>query len=196
MIRPQAYEGVAVACPVTVRYERKSDRPALWFAGRALRALLDTAGIPKDAVDGLAMVSFSMGPDTTIAATEHFGLSPRWIEWLPTGGASGVMAVRRAARAVQAGDADIVACIAADTSQGNAFRDLVRNFSTFSSDAIYPHGAAGPNAPFALITDHYMRLSGATREDFGHIAVAQRANAFANPNALLGSKPLDIATYM
>ena len=38
---------------------------------------------------------------------------------------------------------------------------------------------------FAMITDHYMRQSGATREDFGRIAVSQRANASRNANALL-----------
>ena len=46
------------------------------------------------------------------------------------------------------------------------------------------YGAGGPNASFALLTDHYMRSYGATREDFGRIAIAQRSNALANPQAL------------
>ena len=111
-------------------------------------ALLDASGLAKAQIDGLAVSSFSLGSDTTIALTEHFDMSPRWIEWLPTGGASGVMALRRAARAVQDGDASVVACIAGDTANPQAFGDLVRNFSRFSP-AVYPYGAAGPNRAFA-----------------------------------------------
>jgi acetyl-CoA acetyltransferase len=192
----RGYGGVAVACPVTIPYVRRSDRPAHWFIGSALRALLDRSGLAKEAVDGLAVSSFTLGPDTSIALTQHFGLSPRWLEWLPTGGASGVMALRRAARAIQDGDASVVACIAGDTANERAFGDLVRHFSRFSSEAIYPHGAAGPNGVFALITDHYMRRFGVTRADLGQVPVAQRANAAANPNALLGRKPLSLDDYL
>lgn len=196
MSLPRDYQGVAVACPVTIAYQRRSDRPAHWFIGRALKALIEAAGLEKEDVDGLAVSSFTLAPDTTIALTEHFGLSPRWIEWLPTGGASGVMALRRAARAVQDGDAEIVACIGGDTQSGASFGDLVREFSDFSRQAVYPYGAAGPNGSFALITDHYMRRFGAVREDFGRLALAQRANAADNPNALLGAKPLTMADYL
>jgi acetyl-CoA acetyltransferase len=40
-----------------------------------------------------------------------------------------------------------------------------------------------------------MRTYGATREDFGRIAVAQRTNALKNPNALF-KKPLTLDEYM
>ena len=190
------YRGVAVTAPVTIPYVRRSDKPAHWFIGSALRTLLDASGLDKDAIDGLAVSSFSLGSDTTVALTEHFDMSPRWIEWLPTGGASGVMALRRAARAVQNGDANVVACIAGDTAGSASFASLVKDFSRFSSAAVYPYAAAGPNGVFALITDNYMRRFGAERADFGRIAVAQRANASANPNALLGPKPLSLADYL
>ena len=190
------YRGIAVACPVTVPYVKQAKQPAHWFIGSALRMLLERTGLDKAAVDGLAVSSFSLGPDTTVALTEHFDMSPRWIEWLPTGGASGVMALRRAARAVQDGDASIVACIAGDTASPGDFGDLVRNFSRFSGAAVYPYGGAGPNGIFALITDHYMRRFGATRADFGRIAVSQRVNARDNPNALLGGKALSLDAYL
>lgn len=196
MAAAQAYEGAVVACPITVPYQRSSDRAAHWFFGQALRRLIDAAGIAKDEIDGLACSSFTLGADTTIALTEHFDMSPRWIEWLPTGGASGTMALRRAARAVQCGDASIVACIAADTANPQTFSALVSNFSRFSSEAVLPQGMAGPNGIFALITDNYMRRFGAVREDFGRIAVAQRTNAARNPNALLGGRPITMDDYL
>jgi acetyl-CoA acetyltransferase len=193
---PNSYRGIAVTTPVTVPYARWYDRDTHWILGSALRRLLECSKLSKREVDGLAFNSFTLGPDTTIHLTEYFECSPRWIEWIPTGGAAGVMALRRAARAVQNGDAQIVACIAGDSPNPRTFADIVRNFSTFSTNAVLPYGAAGPNGNFALITDHYMRLHGATRSDFGRIAVAQRANARANPNALLGKKSLSLEDYL
>ena len=193
--RRLGYDGVAVAVPVTVPYVRYSTEGAHWFVGRALEALVRESGLAKEAIDGLTISSFSLGADTAVGLTQHFGLSPRWLDHLPTGGASGVMALRRAARAVQAGDADIVACVGADTNHVDSFRLMLGGFSHFARDASYPYGAGGPNSIFAFITDHYMRTFGARREDFGRIAVAQRSNALANPNALF-RKPLTLDEYM
>lgn len=195
MTKRTSYEGVAVAVPVTVPYQRYSTHGAHWFIGQALNELLRRSGIAKEQIDGLTVSSFSMAPDTAVGVTQHLGLSPRWLDHIPTGGASGVMALRRAARAVQAGDASIVACIGADTNHVDSFRQTLGSFSDFARDATYPYGAGGPNSVFAMITAHYMRSYGAQREDFGRIAVAQRANALLNPNALM-KKPLSLADYM
>lgn len=193
--RRQSYEGVACAVPVTVPYQRYSTHGAHWFIGQALHALVRESGIPKDRIDGLTVSSFSLAPDTAVGVTQHLGVSPRWLDHIPTGGASGVMALRRAARAVQAGDADIVACIAADTNHVDSFRMMLGSFSDFARDASYPYGAGGPNSIFAFITANYMRQFGARREDFGRIAVDQRSNALKNPNALF-KKPLSLEEYM
>jgi acetyl-CoA acetyltransferase len=195
MTKRTSYEGVAVAVPVTVPYQRYSTHGAHWFIGQALNELLRRSGIAKEQIDGLTVSSFSMAPDTAVGVTQHLGLSPRWLDHIPTGGASGVMALRRAARAVQAGDASIVACIGADTNHVDSFRQTLGSFSDFARDATYPYGAGGPNSVFAMITAHYMRSYGAQREDFGRIAVAQRANALLNPNALM-KKPLSLEDYM
>ena len=195
MNRRKAYEGVAVAVPVTVPYVRHSTRGAHWFIGQALEALVKASGLAKEQIDGLTVSSFSLAPDTAVGVTQHLGLSPRWLDHIPTGGASGVMALRRAARAVQAGDADVVACVAADTNHVDSFRQTLGSFSHFARDATYPYGSGGPNSIFAFITANYMREFGATREDFGRIAVDQRSNALKNPNALF-KKPLTLDEYM
>lgn len=191
----KGYEGVAVAVPVTVPYQRYSTRGAHYFIGSAMHALVQGSGIPKEQFDGLCIASFSLEPDTAVGVTQHLGMSPRWLDHIPTGGASGVMSLRRAARAVQAGDANIVACIGADTNHVESFRLMLGSFSNFTRDATYPYGAAGPNAVFAMITEHYMRKYGARREDFGRIAVAQRTNALHNPSALFKT-PLTLEQYM
>jgi acetyl-CoA acetyltransferase len=105
------------------------------------------------------------------------------------------VALRRAARAVQSGDANIVACLAGDTNHVDSFRHTVASFSQFARDAVYPYGSGGPNASFAFLTDHYMRSHGARREDFGKLCIAQRRNAMAFPHALF-RKPLTLAEYL
>ena len=194
-LQRKGYEGVALAVPVTVPYERYSIHGAHWFLGQAVRALLAGSGLAKAQIDGLTVSSFSLAPDTAVGVTQHLGLSPRWLDHLPTGGASGVMALRRAARAVQCGDAEVVACVAADTNHVESFRQTLGAFSDFARDASYPYGAGGPNAMFAFITAHYMRIHGARREDFGRIAVAQRTNALRNPQALF-DRPLTLEDYL
>ena len=193
--RRLSYEGVAVAVPVTVPYQRYSTLGAHWFLGQAVEALLRESGLAKAQVDGLCVSSFSLAPDTAVGVTQHLGLSPRWLDHVPTGGASGVMCLRRAARAVQSGDAEVVACVAADTNHVDSFRQTLGAFSDFARDATYPYGAGGPNSIFAFITAHYMRTFGARREDFGRIAVDQRSNALKNPNAMF-RKPLSLDEYM
>ena len=191
----RGYDGVAVAVPVTVPYVRYSVRSAHWWLARAVAELLKRSGLKKESLDGLTVSSFTLAPDTAIGLTQHLGVSPRWLDHVPLGGASGIVALRRAARAVQAGDAEVVACIAGDTNHVDSFRLTLANFSQFARDAVYPYGAGGPNASFAFLTAHYMRTYGATREDFGKLCVAQRANALKYPHALF-KKPLTLEEYL
>jgi acetyl-CoA acetyltransferase len=189
------YDRIAVTVPITIPYVRYSIRSAHWWIARALKALLDESGLRKPDIDGYCISSFLLTPDTAVGLTQHLGVSPRWLDHIPMGGASGVVGLRRAARAVQAGDAKIVACIAGDTNHVDSFRHTVANFSQFARDAVYPYGSGGPNASFAFLTAHYMREYGATREDFGKLCVAQRLNALKFPHALF-RKPLTLDEYL
>lgn len=196
MSSPASYQGIALVCPVTLGYSKSSEHSASWFIGSVLRELIANAGISKAEVDGLAVSSFSLAPDSVSFLTQHFNMTMRWLEQLPFGGASGILAMRRAARAVQLGDADIVACVGGDTAVKDTFTDLVSDFSSFSNSASYPYGSAGPNTAFALITRRYMEEYGATREDFGRLAVSQRYNARHFEGALLGGKALTMEDYL
>ena len=191
----QPYDGVVVATPVTVPYRRYSTNTAHWWVGRAVHDVIRKAGLKPTDIDGLSLSSFTVGPDTAIGLTQHLGLSPRWLDHVPLGGASGVVALRRAARAVQCGDAEFVVCVAGDTNQVDSFRRMLSTFSRFAQDAVYPYGSGGPNASFALITRNYMKHYGATREDFGKICVAQRDNALTFPHALM-KKKLTLDEYL
>ena len=195
MPRRAGYEGIAVCAPATVPYTRYSIRSGHWFCGRALAELLALSGLDKADIDGFCVSSFTLAPDTAVGLMQHVGASPRWLDHIPMGGASGVVALRRAARAVQAGDAEIVACIGADTNHVDTFRRTIATFSQFANDAVYPYGSGGPNSSFAFLTDHYMREFGARREDFGKLCVDQRQNALALPHAMM-KRPLTMEQYL
>ena len=196
MSTPASYRGIALVTPVSLGYSKTSEHSASWYIGSVLREMIAAAGIAKNDVDGLAISSFSLAPDSVSFLSQHYDMTLRWLEQLPFGGASGILAMRRAARAVQNGDADIVACIGGDTAGQGSFRELVADFSSFSNSANYPYGSGGPNTAFALITQHYMDTTGASREDFGHIAVSQRHNAQHFEGSLLGGKPLSMEDYL
>ncbi len=191
----QAYEGVAVVAPVHLPYRRRSDKSAAYFAAAALHSLLQQSGLAKADVDGLLIASFTLAPDTVVSLTEYFSLTANWLEQLPMGGASGPVAVKRAARAIQAGDAEVIACIGADTADAHSFAQLIANFSRFSAEAVYPCAAAGPNLVFAMITQHYMEQYGAVRADFGRLCLAQRTNALAAGMSLF-PEPLTMDAYL
>lgn len=195
MRRPDPYQGIALIAPVTVPYERHSTHGAMWFLGRSLALALEASGLDKDEVDGITVSSFTLAPDSVSSVAEHLGLDLGFAEQIPLGGASGIAAIRRAARAVQAGDAEVVACLAGDTADPGSFTGLIKDFSRFSRGAAYRYGAAGPNGVFAMIAADYMARTGATREDFARLCVAQRHNAAANPDALL-RKPLTVDDYL
>jgi acetyl-CoA acetyltransferase len=190
-----SYGGVVLAAPVTVPYRRYSTRDAHWFLAKALAGLCRESGLAKDRIDGLTVSSFTLFPDTAVGLTQHLGFSPRWLDHIPMGGASAVVALRRAARAVQAGDATLVACIAGDANRVDSFRQNVANFSRFARDAVYPAGSGGPNASFALLTAYYMRVYGARREDFGKLCIDQRTNGLTFPAPLI-RKPLTLDAYL
>ena len=185
----QSYEGVVLTAPVSVPYVRYTNETAHWWIAKALREALGVIQMTPQEIDGLSVSSFTLAPDTPVGLTQHLGISPRWLDTVPMGGACGVAAMRRAARAIQAQDVDVVACVAGDTNRIDSFRNLLSAFSRFAMDATFPY------ASFALLQDAYIQEFGATRADFGKIAVAQRESALRYPQAVM-KKPLTLAQYM
>lgn len=190
------YSGVVLTTPISLGYARQSPHGAAWFVGSVLREMISTAGLTKKDIDGFSVSSFSLGIDSAVALTQHFGLCVRWLEQANVGGVSGILALRRAARAVQCGEAEIVACIGGDGAAHRSFETTAAHFSNWSTDATFPYGAAGPNGPFSLITAHYMERYHAQREDFARICLDQRYNANHFSGALLGHKKLSLSDYL
>ena len=189
------FDRVVVAGVGQTPYEKRSQKTIHRVLWEALDAALRSADLPLRRVDGLAVTAFVLPPDNVTTVAEHFGLEPRWLFQGMYGGASGIIGILHGARAIQAGDADIVACLAADVFDVASHMDLMDRFNGSVRDYLGPYGFGGPNGIFALHTRLYMEQFGARREDFGKLVIAQRANALLNPNALFKT-PLSMEEYL
>ena len=195
-MRARGYDGVLIAGTGQTPYAKRADQPVQRVLWEAADAALRSAGLDWKAVDGLAVTCFMLPPDNVTVLAEHFGLAPRWLFHGAYGGASGIIGMLHAARAIQAGDAEVVVCVAADVFDVSTHNDMIdRSFNAPLRDYMAPYGFGGANGMFALHTRLYMQRYGTTREDFGRLAIAQRENALLNPNALF-KVPLTMGDYL
>ncbi|MEE2803787.1 MAG: thiolase family protein [Pseudomonadota bacterium] len=191
----KGYEGVYIVGAGQAVYRKGATDPVHRILWEAMNNGLLSASLDWKQVDGLAVSAFVLPPDNVTVVAEHFGLAPRWLFQGLYGGASGVIGMLHAARAIQAGDADVVACVTADVFDTARHNELLDQFNSSMRDYLSPFGFGGANGTFALHTRLYMDRYGATREDFGKLCVAQRANALLNPNALF-DKALTLDDYL
>lgn len=189
------FEGVrVVGAGQTVYAKRSTDsvQKLLYDAGSG--ALAD-AGLRWSQVDGLAVTSFSLPPDNVTTVAEHLGIEARFLFQGLYGGASGIIGMAHAARAIRDGTCDVVVVAAADAFDVASHNEMLDRFNGSVREFMSPQGFGGANGVFALHTRLYMERYGATREDFGRFCIALRQNALLNPNALF-KEPLTMADYL
>lgn len=162
---------------------------------QAAGAALASAGLEPAEVDGLGVSSFSLAPDRAIDLAVRLGVRLRWLMDGGTGGAAAIDLLQHARRAVEAGDARAVLLVGGDLLDPPTFARLVDQYNTWTRDLLAPLPSGGPNALFALVTQRHMERHGLTREEYGAVAVAQRAWAAGNPNAVY-REPLTLAEYL
>ncbi|HKA34665.1 MAG TPA: thiolase family protein, partial [Candidatus Binatia bacterium] len=166
----------------STEYSRKSEEPLLRHYARAIGAALDQTGLKKSDIRGFSVTTQS-SPDYSPHVAEQLGLELDWILNGDYGGAGGVMSVRRAADAIEAGHIDVAVLVG-----GNSFDKSVvhqRPLEYQRANYVDVYGYGGPNTLMALVQRRHMQQYGTTLEQIGRIAVAQRENARANPQALL-----------
>lgn len=165
------------------------------FIARAVTLALKNAGLDKKDIQGFAMVT-TLFPVATPNVAQELGMELDWIQGVDCGGASSIIAIRRAADAIQLGQIDIALCAACSVRykghKGNLFKGMLSypgdNFSI-------PQGYGGPNTSFALTQRRHMEEYGTTLEQLGKIAVSFRQNAVLNENALF-RKTMTMEDYL
>lgn len=189
-------QAVIAGCAETAyaRHPPPTTTTARVLADAARQVLID-ADMRAGELDGLAVSSFSLGPDHAIDLAWRLGLHLRWLMQDTNGGAGGVNMVQHARRAVQAGDADAVLVLAGDHLTHERFKELVDNYNSATRDHLAPLPFGGPNSLFAMLTQRHARAHGLTRADYGALVVAQREWATDNPGAAYRT-PLTLDDYL
>lgn len=176
----------------STEYSRKSEAPLLWYYAEAIRAALRQTGLKKSAIQGLSITT-QASSDYSPHVAEQLGLELDWVLNGDYGGAGGVMSVRRAADAIEAGHIDTVVLVGANTFDRSVVHQRTLEYQR--SNYVDVYGFGGPNTLMALIQRIHMENYGTTLEQIGKIAVAQRENARLNAQALLRD-PMSLDDYL
>lgn len=191
----RSFEGAVVCGYAELPVVKTTNRPTRSLLGEAVAGALGDGGLSPGDVDGLALGSFTLLPDRPVNAAAALGLDLRWLAPQEPGGASGISALLAAARAVEAGDADVVVCAAADVLTTRGLQEMVSQFNTETRDWLAPIGFAGPNGIFALLQARHMHEYGTTRAQLGRVSVVQRRHGSLNPHAMF-REPVTLDEYL
>jgi acetyl-CoA acetyltransferase len=176
-------------------YHKRPVKSTAWYTIDAVARALAQCGLTPRDVDGLGVSSFLLPPDNTATMCEQLGIQARWTFWGTNGGASHVVAILEAAKAIERGDAETVVLVAADAYSVGKHNELMDHFNTGMQDYLAPFGFGGTNGLFAMLQRRHSYEYGTTREQLGKLAVTQRANASLNENALLRA-PMTMEDYL
>lgn len=191
----QMFDGVRIVGAGQATYAKKSDRSLQRLMYEAGSAALGSAGLSWKSVDGLAVTCFLLPPDNAPTVAEHLGLETRFMFQGLYGGASGIIGMAHAARAIRDGACDVALIVAADSFDVAAHNETLDHFNGSIKEFMSPQGFGGANGMFALHTRLYMERHGATSEDFGRFCIALRENGLRNPNSLF-KQPLTMDAYL
>jgi len=191
----------AIAGIGATEFSKDSGRTELRLAAEATLAALRDAGLAPSDVDGL--VTFSMDHTAEIALARTLGLGDlRFFDRVDYGGGAACGTVQHAAMAVATGVADVVVCYRALNErsgrrfgQPNAGVADAPTTQGLEMSWHVPYGLMTPAAWVAMFARRYMYAYGATSEDFGRVAVADRRAAAANPDAWFYGKPITLADH-
>jgi acetyl-CoA acetyltransferase len=182
-------------------FSKESGRSELQLSAEATRAALADAGLTAADVDGL--VTFTMDTSSEIALARELGIPGlRFFSRVNYGGGAACGTVLHAAMAVATGVADVVVCYRGfNERSGSRFGQVSVaaatqvNTNGLDNAWTYPMGLGTPAATVAMLARRYMHEYGATSEDFGRVAVADRKHAATNPNAWFYGKPITLEDH-
>jgi acetyl-CoA acetyltransferase len=182
-------------------FSKDSGRSELRLAAEAVRAALADAGLRPCDVDGV--VTFTMDSNMEVAVARELGIPElRFFSQVHYGGGAACATVQQAAMAVATGMADVVVCYRAfNERSGHRFGRVSRAASAAPTSSgvdngwSYPMGLGTPAATVAMFARRYMHVYGATSEDFGRVAVADRRHAATNPHAWFYQRPITLAQH-
>ncbi|MGE0542537.1 MAG: thiolase family protein [Dehalococcoidia bacterium] len=166
------------------------------------RLALADAGIASSEVDGLVTPaireSASFVPSTV---AEYLGVRVNFAERVDLGGAGSAGMIWRAAAAIELGICDVVVIAAPsspipDQPNGPMARAMLGassgDWGSPQAEFDIPYGNLAQNCGYAMIAQRYAYEYGYDERALAKIAVDQRTNACANPEAIFYGTPITI----
>lgn len=157
-------------------------------------ALNDANLFLKD-IDGLAIASFSITPDSAIDIAWRFGLSLNWLLQDTNGGSSAMNMLGHAMRAIQTGAAKNILILAGDATGLAGYAKIANAYNSATRDHLSPLGHGGPNGVYSLVTTRQMKKFNLKKEDYANLLISQRNWASMNPHAVY-KNPLSREEYI
>ena len=165
---------------------------------RAGHLAIEDSGIPFDEIDGLLTQPIPetqmLAPSTMI---EFLGIGANYAEVVDLGGATGAGMIWRAASAIAEGLCTTCLCLTGARREqrpggrGGMGWGGMRDRSPYAEFEV-PYGAIGANFGYAQIAMRYMHEYEVKPEQLAKIAVHQRYNACANPDAIFYGQPITV----
>ena len=163
-----------------------------------MKAALDDAGLAPADVDGL--VTFTLDISEEMEVARNLGIDEvSMFARIPYGGGAAAATVLQAAMAVATGVAEVVVCYRAfNERSGMRFGNMRRAVTDDAAVALVvravraadPGGRGSRSTPAGTCTTY-----GVTNEDFGRIAVVDRAHAATNPDAWFYERPITLEDH-
>jgi acetyl-CoA acetyltransferase len=193
--------------------QRRQEAPVVFpldqVADLAGLAMAD-AGLAPQQIDGLAVASVGFSEVRMFVPAmvgEYLGLKLNYGEVVDLGGATAVAMAWRAAAAIEMGLCQAVLCVlharpgppdphAQRPMSGGATARRLGATSGFygapEAEFDLPYGHVAQNTGYAMIAQRYAAVYGYDPRAMAKIAVDQRANACANPDAFFHGQPITV----
>ncbi len=200
--KSHSFAGTTAICGIgATEFSKDSGRSELRLAVEAVGAAIEDAGLAPSDIDGVATFSADTNPEIEVARSLGMG-ELTFFSRIHYGGGAACAIVQQAAMAVASGVADAVVCYRAfNERSGHRFgtgvqgRAPVANAENAQFSWYAPNGLLTPASWVAMFAQRYLHATGATTEDFGRVAVADRAHAATNPAAWFYDKPITLADH-
>jgi len=182
-------------------FSKRSGRTELRLAIEAIGTALDDCGLKASDVDGMSLYTMENNPASEVIHNLGGG-DLRFFSRIHYGGGAACGPIHQAAMAIATGAAEVVVCYRAMNERseqrfGSGVQDRPNapNTEDIHFGWYAPFGLLTPASWVAMFAQRYLHTYGATTEDFGRIAVADRRHAATNPAAWFYEKPISLVDH-
>ena len=182
-------------------FSKRSGRTELRLAIEAIGAALDDCGLRASDVDGMSLYTMENNPANEVIHNLGGG-DLRFFSRIHYGGGAACAPIHQAAMAIATGAAEGVVCYRAmnERSEQRFGTGVQDRQNAPTTEAVHygwyaPFGLLTPASWVAMFAQRYMHTYGATTEDFGRVAVADRKHAALNPAAWFYDRPITLEDH-